>query len=152
MVLRLADHCQFRVLNVAIELGYEDVLGHLANAMDLMPNLHTIQIICAAYRASRASKKRVIKAEKFLKAFESHAYPVRRVVLPIQARGVLASMPAAVDVYMNSPYVYRFPLFATALASYCPVVESFGWEEVIGLSTAGMCILLVAVPISYRVQ
>ena len=40
--LQPSNHCQFRIINVAIELEYVNAMKDLANAMDLMSNLHRI--------------------------------------------------------------------------------------------------------------
>src|SRR6266478_8102840 len=97
-MLRLANRCQFRIINVAIKAKYADSMEYLADAMDLMLNLHTIQIMCHGFRGRRCGPKEV-ETKQFLKAFGCHDYPsVRRAILPIQARGMLASLPAVVDV------------------------------------------------------
>ena len=71
--------------------------------MDLMPNLHTIQIICQGNRIRRRLSMRAMRKEvdtnQFIKAFGRHYYPsVRRAILPIQAGDMLASLPEVVDV------------------------------------------------------
>ena len=151
-ILQLANLCQFRIVNVVIESEYANSMKDLANAMDLMPNLHTVQIIAQGYhirsRCSLSARRKVINIDQFLKAFGCHVYPsVRCAILPVQARAVLASLPAVVDVYINSPYCHYFPSFATALAANCPV-ESLGWEMDYGASAAGTSVHVI----HYRVR
>jgi hypothetical protein len=162
-LLRLANHCQFRTINVAIEFEHADSMKCLANAMDLMPNLHTVQIICKGHYKRRACCRRDIRkaidTNQFLEAFGRHVYPsVKRAVLPIQAGSMLASLPAVVDVYINFPYSPHLPEFvtvlaefATALAANCPV-ESLGWQAGQGVPTTGACMLFIVVSISHRIQ
>jgi hypothetical protein len=155
-MLRLANHYQFRVINVAIELEHANSMKYLANAMDLMPNLHTIQLMCHVDHFQESCGlspgQMRIHADQFLQAFERHDYPsVKRALLPVQARSMLASLPAVVDVYMNSPSTHwQFAQFTTALAATCPV-ETLGWELGYGVSTAGVWMIFIAVPISYGV-
>ena len=155
-MLQLANHSEFRTVNVAIEPGYANSMKYLAKAMDLMPNLHTIQIVCEGYyhqtRCGRRPRPRVISIDQFQKAFGRHVYPsVRRIVLPIQAQGMLASLPAAVDAYINSLDKYRLSDFIRGLATNCPV-ESLGWQVGYGVPTGGMCMLFIVVLISCKVQ
>ena len=144
---------QFRIINLAIESEYADSLEYLANAMDLMPNLHTIQIICEGYHIQRRCvRRRVIDTDQFLKAFRRHTYPsVKRAILPVQARGMLASLPAVADVYINAIYSDHFSEFVGALAANCPV-ESLGWQVGHDASAAGTRMIFIAVSISYKVQ
>ena len=151
-MLQLANHGEFRIINVAIEPRLVNSMKYLAKAMDLMPNLHTIQIICEGYRTqtrcARNLRRRVVHADQFLKAFGRHVYPsARRAVLPIQAKGMLASLPAAVDVYINWPYAHHLSNFITVLAANCPV-ESLGWHVGYDAPTAGTCMSFMAVSIS----
>jgi len=135
---------------------YANVLKCLASAMDLMPNLHTIQIICEGSHYTRCSRvrQRYFDTIQFLTPFERHRYPsVRRAILHVRARYILASLPAVVDVYINSGKHLsdRLSEFATTLAAYCPV-ESLGWKDYPGTSMTGTGMLFIAVPILYRVQ
>jgi hypothetical protein len=108
---------------VVIEVESANAMKHLARAMALMPNLHTIQIICMKDRSN------VIEPGHFRKAFAGRVYPsVRHAVLPIQARGMFPCLPALADVYINQLDVDKgFAEFASDLALDCHEVESFGW-------------------------
>ena len=114
---------------MAIEPEYANAMRYLADAMDLMPNLHTIQIICAGHWFGRCKSRKIIDTDQFQKAFAGHVYPsVRRAVLPHQARGMFACLPAVTDVYLNQFYVKNFAEF-----SGDPVMQSKnlgGWSIV----------------------
>ena len=133
---------------MAIEVEFANAMSYLARAMALMPNLHTIQIICQG--CCMKNRPNIIEPDQFRKAFAGHVYPsVRRAVLPIQARGMFACLPAVADVYLNQPsYAYNFAEFAGDLAQDCHSVESLGWVEYdTRAPAAGTCMLLITVSI-----
>ncbi|KIL58940.1 hypothetical protein M378DRAFT_170034 [Amanita muscaria Koide BX008] len=105
-----------RVVNVAIQPKFSPTaLPKLARAMTLMPNLHTVQIIC--------------KENMHKRSFEKCVYPsVRRASLPHQATSILSSFPEVVEVYINqSVWASEFRQFLQAVALHCRKVECFGW-------------------------
>ncbi|KAM6499692.1 hypothetical protein JOM56_005200 [Amanita muscaria] len=113
-----------RVVNVAIQPKFSPTaLPKLARAMTLMPNLHTVQIICKENMHKRC------KTDRFKKAFENCVYPsVRRASLPHQATSILSSFPEVVEVYINqSVWASEFRQFLQAVALHCRKVECFGW-------------------------
>ncbi|KAM6499693.1 hypothetical protein JOM56_005201 [Amanita muscaria] len=113
-----------RVVNVAIEPKFSPTaLPKLARAMKLMPNLHTVQIIC------KENMHEKCKTDRFQKAFQKHVYPsVRCASLPHQATSILASFPEVVEVYINQPVrESTLSKFLKAVALHCRKVECFGW-------------------------
>jgi hypothetical protein len=132
---------------VAIEVEFANAMGHLARAMALMPNLHTIQIICQGNRTKL--RPNIIEHVQFRKAFGRHVYPsVKRAALPTQARGMFACLPAVADVFLNQPHVFSFDVWANDLALKCHAVESLGWVEFLfGVTAIGTCMSFVTISV-----
>ena len=99
-------------------------------------------------------RRKVVGNSRFVKAFGCHEYPsIRRAILPVQGRSMLAGLPAVVDVYINAIESHHFYTFVGVLATNCPV-ERLGWQVGHSAPTAGTCMLftVLVVSISYWVQ
>ncbi|KIL67013.1 hypothetical protein M378DRAFT_159969 [Amanita muscaria Koide BX008] len=119
-----------RVVSVAVFKPnlVDAILKKLARALSLMPNVHTVQLICHGTRTQGMPP--LIEASRIQKAFEGYVYPsVRRVVVPHQARSIFACFPQAQHVHMNQHDFYDFSDSVAGVARYCHTVESFGWIE-----------------------
>jgi hypothetical protein len=124
VMARRSTHCCYRFITVAIYSRFaDDALRRLAHAMTLMPNLHTLHIVCGPYGHG-------IGHEPFQKAFSGLVFPsVRRVILPAQGTAIFECFPEVVEVLSNHPFIFDFSQFLDNLISHCPKVESIGWGE-----------------------